>query len=374
MIHRVLHVVSAMNRGGAETLLMNVYRNIDRSKVQFDFVSHRMESCDYDDEIISLGGRIYRIHSFGQQGPIAYLNELKKIMSQTNYVAVHSHTDYQSGFAALAGKMAGIKKRICHSHSNNWGRGNGLKASMMFKVLQTVIHYAATDYCACSVEAARFLFGSSLTDSGKTFVMKNGIEIGRFVNIEASVQLDIKQELNIASESKIIGHVGTFSPSKNHTFLLKVLKQMIDEEKDVIAVLVGDGALRSSIEAEARRMGIFNRIRFLGVRVDIPKLMKSFDVFVFPSVFEGFGIVTVEAQCSGTPCVAADTVPKVTDMGVGLMSFISLDESLEAWSQQINMALFMKKPDQNTILNKIASQGFDIRDSIHDWLDLYGVS
>lgn len=374
MTHRVLHVVSAMNRGGAETLLMNVYRNIDRCKIQFDFVSHRMETCDYDDEITSLGGRIFRIPSLGQTGPLAYINELKKIMTQTNYAAVHSHTDYQSGFAALAAKMAGIKKRICHSHSNNWARGDGLKSRMTLKAMQTLIRYTATDYCACSVEAARFLFGPTLADNGKTHVMKNGIEIYRFLNLEPDCQFSVKQELNIPSESKIIGHVGTFSPSKNHAFLLKVLKHMTEEGKDVVAVLAGVGSLRTDIEAEANKMGIFNRMRFLGVRADIPRLMKAFDVFVFPSVFEGFGIVALEAQCSGTPCVAADTVPKFTDMGVGLMNFVSLDETLETWSRQINNALWLERPDQKIIINKITRRGFDIRQNIHEWLDLYGVS
>jgi glycosyltransferase EpsF len=374
MIHNVLHVVSAMNRGGAETLLMNVYRNIDRDKIQFDFVTHRIEACDYDDEITLLGGRIFRIPSLGQTGPLSYINELKKIMTQTNYTAVHSHTDYQSGFAALAAKLAGIKKRICHSHSSNWGRGDSLKARMTLKAMQILIRYAATDYCACSVEAARFLFGPSLADSEKIHVMKNGIEINRFSKLEPDCQRDVKQELNIPPESIIIGHVGTFSLSKNHIFLLKVLKQMTEEGKDVVAVLVGDGLLKTGIEDEAEKMGIFNRIRFLGVRADIPRLMRAFDVFVFPSVFEGFGIVTLEAQCSGTPCVVADAVPRLTDMGAGLIDFVGLHEGPAVWSQQINKALYVEKPDQNTIINKIARRGFDIRQNIHDWLNIYGVS
>lgn len=363
-----------MNRGGAETLLMNVYRNIDRSKVQFDFVSHRMEKCDYDDEITSLGGKIFRIQSLGQSGPLTYTNELKKIMRNTDYAAVHSHTDYQSGFAALAGKMTHIKKRICHSHSNNWGKENSLKQRLTLKAMRTLIRFAATDYCACSEEAAGFLFGSSAADNGKTSILKNGIELNRFTNVEPELPMTIKQELNIPSHSKIIGHVGTFSPSKNHVFLLKILKQMTVEGIDVFAIMVGDGSLRRDIEAEARYMGIFNRIRFLGVRADIPRLMKSFDVFVFPSLFEGFGIVTLEAQCAGTPCVVADTIPKLTDMGVDLVNYVSLDESLETWSSQIEKAMFMEKPELNMIVNNIRSRGFDIKQNIDNWLDMYGVS
>ena len=124
---RVLHIVSAMDRGGAEALLMNVYRNIDREMVQFDFVSHKSEESDYDKEIIALGGTIHRISSLGQLGPLAYMKELVKVMSSNRYVAAHAHTDYQGGFVAIAAKIAGIKIRICHSHSNNWPMGSGVK-------------------------------------------------------------------------------------------------------------------------------------------------------------------------------------------------------------------------------------------------------
>lgn len=374
MTQRILHVVSAMNRGGAETLLMNVYRNIDRDKLQFDFVSHRLEICDYDEEILSLGGRIFRIQSLGQQGPFRYMNELKKIMSQTNYIAVHSHTDYQSGFAVLSAKRAGIGKRICHSHSNNWGRGDGLRARFILNAMRMVIRYAATNYCACSLEAAEFLFGPSQANSRKMHLMKNGIEIKSFINIDPDARVSVRRELNIPLDSSIIGHIGTFSPSKNHRFLLELLERMTEEGKDVTLILAGDGPLRSEIEAEAMRRDLFHRIRFLGVRRDVARLMKAFDVFVFPSLFEGFGIVVLEAQCAGTPCVIADTVPKLTDMGVHLVSYISLEESMEIWSHQICKVLEAEKPDQQTILDTVANRGFDIKDNIHDWLQMYGVS
>ena len=280
---RVLHVVSAMNRGGAETLLMNVYRNIDKSKIQFDFISHRNEKGDYDDEIESLGGRIFRVSSLGQIGPTAYVKELKKVMSNNRYIAVHAHTDYQSGFPALAAKMSGINKRICHSHSNHFPKGNGLKERSILKVLQSIIKYSATDYCACSTEAAHFLFGQKTVNRKKVYLLNNGIEISQFTNIDPDCSTSVKQELDIPMDAKIIGHIGHFSESKNHTFILKVLKEMLEENKNAFVVLVGDGPLRNQIEEEARELGIVNHIRFLGVRADIPRLMKAFDVFLFPS-------------------------------------------------------------------------------------------
>jgi glycosyltransferase EpsF len=369
---RVLHVVSAMERGGAETLLMNIYRNIDRTNIQFDFVSHRKEKCDYDDEIISLGGNVYRVSSLGQMGPLAYIKQLKKIITSQNYSAVHAHTDYQCGFPALAAKLAGIKRRICHAHSNNWPKGRGLRQQIALKALQMLIKYSASDYCACSVEAGRFLFGQSSIDRGQVRVIKNGIEISQFIDQDLNNHSSVKHEFNIPQESKVIGHIGRFSESKNHAFLLKVLKRLVEEKQDIVAILVGDGPLRKDMEEEARKLGILSNIRFAGVRTDIPRLMKAFDVFLFPSLYEGFGIVTVEAQSCGTPCVASDSVPKNTDMGLGLITFISLNEDVGTWSQEITKSFMKETPSKNEIRKNISKLGFDIQKNIPEWMELYG--
>jgi glycosyltransferase EpsF len=369
---RILHIVSAMNRGGAETVLMNVHRHLNRSKVQFDYVSHSTKKCDFDDEIASLGGQIYRIPSLGQSGPISYIRSLKKIMSAHDYAAVHAHTDYQSGFVTLAAKMIGINKRICHSHSSNWGRSNGLKGKIALKALQAIIKYSATDCCACSVAAAHFLFGRDWANTNKVRVLKNGIDIDQFIH--CTVRDDsVRQELNIAPGTKIIGHIGRFSPSKNHQFLLRILERMLEGGKQVVAVFVGDGPLMQEVEHQANQLGIYNYTRFLGVRNDIPRLMAAFDVFVFPSLFEGFGMVTLEAQASGTPCVAADTVPKATDLGLGLMSFVSLDASLNSWIDKIDHAMLTDRPDAKRIYSHFIKSGFDIKQNIEDWMAVYGI-
>ncbi|MEF2245680.1 glycosyltransferase family 1 protein [Paenibacillus sp. IITD108] len=370
MARRILHIVSAMNRGGAETLLMNVYRNLDRQMLQFDFVSHREECCDYDEEIEALGGRIYKIKSLGNQGPIGYIHELKKIMSGADYAAVHSHMDYQSGFPALSAKLAGIPIRICHSHSSSWPKGSGMKAGFMLRAMKAVIRYSATDYRACSNEAAQFLFGSS----SKTRLLYNAIDLNAYENTSLQTRNKVRQELNIPAGSLMIGHVGTFSTSKNHRFLLQLLREMLMKGKKAVLVLVGEGALRPAIELEASQMGLHANIRFLGTRADVPSLMSCFDVFVFPSQFEGFGIAVLEAQAAGTPCVVSDAVPKLTDMGLGLIQYIGLDKSYEQWSESIDKALASTKPDRQTIHHKMSQKGFDIKQNLKQWLQMYGVS
>lgn len=355
-------------------MLMNIYRNIDRSKIQFDFISHRKEKCDYDDEIASLGGRVYRISSLGQSGPVSYIRALKNIMSTERYVAVHSHTDYQCGFPAFAAKMSGIQRRICHSHANQWFRRGNFQERMALKALQTLIKFAATDYGACSEEAARFLFGEKKVENGKVQILKNGIEVSEYLDTAAIDRSFLTDECRIPPIAKVIGHVGNFSAIKNQSFILKVLRQLLTEGMDVFAVLVGDGPLRSSIAEEASKLGIRDHVRFPGVRADIPSLMQAFDVLLFPSLHEGFGIVTLEAQCAGIPCVVSDTVPKSTDMGLGLVSYLSLSQDLLNWSEAVKKAFITERPDRQTITKKFSKLGFNIRDNVPHWLELYGVS
>jgi glycosyltransferase EpsF len=373
-VKRVLHIVSTMDRGGAETLIMNVYRNLDKKKLQFDFITHSPKKGEFDDEIQGLGGIVYKIPSLGQLGPLEYVKRLIEIMKSKPYIGVHAHTDYQSGFPALAAKIAGIQNRICHSHSNNWLKGTKMKEKIILKILQTVIKFTATSYCSCSKEAAGFLFGKRVLENGKTNILKNFIDIRTFTNTDRNCRKSVVQELSLQDDAKIIGHVGTFSESKNQIYILNILKKLLEEDKCYVALLVGDGPLREKIEYEAQRLGIDNHIKFLGVREDIPRLMKAFNVFLFPSIFEGFGIVTLEAQGAGTPCIVSDSIPSSVDMDLGLVSFVNLNHRIEVWCQEIKKGLLIERPNNATIINKFSNKGFDIQNNVNDWLSLYGLN
>lgn len=360
-----------MNRGGAESLIMNIYRNIDRSKVQFDFIVHQQKKGDFDEEILELGGKIYRISSLGQIGPFSYINELVNIMKLHEYIAVHSHTDYQSGFPALAAKIAGIKRRICHSHSNNWIKKDGIKDRVTLIILQSIIKYSATCYCSCSEEAARFLFGNNGLKG--TTILKNGIDVRKFTDLDQGCRDSLLVELNLPQNAKIIGHVGTFSISKNQIVILEVLSKLLRVDPNIFAVLVGDGPMKEEVERKAGELGIAENLKFLGKRADIPRLMKSFDVFLFPSIYEGFGIVTIEAQCAGIPCVLSSSVPKSVDMGLGLVSYINLNDDLDVWCSEIIKSFQIKRPDSSKIVKQVSQNGYEIKNNINEWLNLYGV-
>lgn len=373
-IRRVLHIVSAMDRGGAETLIMNIYRNLDRTKIQFDFVVHSNKMNDFEEEIVKLGGKIFKIQSLGQLGPFNYVKELIKIMKSNHYIAIHSHTDYQSGFPALAAKLSGVKKRICHSHSNNWPNRGQFKEKMSLKVLQKIIQLSATNYCSCSKEAAQFLFGNKLVNSERVRIFKNGIDIRDFTKMEVNSRNNVIHELKLPKDVKIIGHVGKFSDSKNQIFILNLLKKLLKEDERYCALLIGDGPLKAQMEAEADRLGILDHVKFLGVREDIPKLMRAFDVFLFPSKFEGFGIVVLEAQSAGTPCVLSASVPKMTDVGLGLTTFVDLKESLDVWCHKVKESIEKERPSSGFIVETISEKGYNIQSTINEWVELYGAS
>ncbi|WP_057912981.1 glycosyltransferase family 1 protein [Peribacillus muralis] len=371
---RILHIVSAMDRGGAETIIMNIYRNLDRNKIQFDFITHSTKKEDFEEEILALGGNIMKIPSLGKTGPLSYLKELKRIMSSKHYHAVHAHTDYLAGFPVLAAKMSGIKIRICHSHSDNWSKGNLFKERLTLKALQALMKVSANRYCSCSHEAAKFMFGKQTLRQGKVTILKNGINVGEFTGTKIDSRDRIMKEFGLKENAKIIGHVGRFSDSKNHQFILRLMHELVKNDRSFFALLVGDGPLRQEIEHKAKALGIMENIKFLGVRTDIPRLMKGFDVFLFPSLFEGFGIAALEAQGSGTPCILSDTIPKSIDMNLGLLSFISLNEPLDVWCNEVNASLLLAAPDDEAIQCKIATNGYDIYGNVKEWIKLYEVS
>ncbi|MEC1157485.1 glycosyltransferase family 1 protein [Cytobacillus horneckiae] len=363
--YRVLHVVSSMGRGGAETLIMNVYRQMDRSKCQFDFITHSHGENDYNQEIRRLGGDIYQIDSLGLVGPKQYLKRLKDVMKIREYDAVHAHTDYQAGFPALAAKQLGIATRICHSHSSGWPK-NSWKDRLTLKAMQGLIRYSATEYCSCSEEAAAFLFGKR-----KAKILKNSIDVHSFLDIHPDSKQFMHELLNIPQSGKVIGHIGRFSTSKNQSFLIPIIKKLLHDDSSYYLVLAGDGPLREKVEAEAKAAGIWDHIRFLGIRKDIPQLMNAFDVFLFPSIFEGFGIVMLEAQCAGIPCIAADTVPKSTDMELGLVKYISLETKISDWCDEIEASFNYSRPSKALIHQQFANKGFHINDAWKDWFQLY---
>ncbi|MEH7444053.1 glycosyltransferase family 1 protein [Bacillus sp. JJ1122] len=350
---RVLHVVVNMNRGGAETLLMNLYRNIDRSKIQFDFLT--CKEGVFDQEIIELGGKVHRIPYITEVGHSEYIRALKLFFSENpNYKIVHSHMDKMSGFPLRAAKQAGIPVRIAHSHSTR--SEGGIIASTYKWFAGNMITKYATNFVACSKEAADWLFKH---DSKQALILKNGIQSDKF-QFSMKKRKENRDKLEVPIDHFAIGHVGRFSAPKNHFFLLEIFKDFLVLNENAILLLVGDGPLLPEVKKKAEEMELSSKVKFLGNRDDVDCVLQTLDLFLFPSLFEGFPVSVMEAQGSGIPCLISDCITKDVDLGSELLNFLPL-KNKKAWLDKM-MVIKNKGFNRNSHAHLLISKnGYDIK-------------
>lgn len=354
---RVLQIVTYMGRGGLETMLMNYYRHIDRSKVQFDFLVHRDFEADYDKEILKLGGRIYHVSRLVPWSK-SYRNELKNFFkTHPEYKIVHVHQDCLSSVALQCAKECGIPVRIAHSHNSNQDKNIKylFKRYYMRKIPET-----ATDLFACGKAAGDWMFG------GKTYrLLPNAIAIEKYI-YEEEKSKKIKRELGL-EENIIIGHIGRFNPQKNHEFLVDIFEKCLEKNRKVTLMLVGDGEGRKEIENKVKKQGLQDKVLFMGVRKDIPELLQVMDVFVFPSLYEGLPVTMIEAQAAGVPAVISDRVSEECIITEGLVKVEGLENTPEQWAEEILKQAKISKNDKSEEIKKAK---YDV-ETTAKWLEEY---
>ena len=329
-VTRVLHAVGSMNRGGQETFIMNVYRNIDRKKLQFDFLLNNPQKCDYEDEITAMGGIIYRIpRRFPNY--FAHLRALDNFMKNHRYYGVvHQHANSCSAISSLIyAKKYKVNKIVFHSHSSK--PDAGIIPIIFNFIYKPRISKYATHYFACSDSAADNLFGKYIGKS-EIRIIRNAIDSERYA-IDDVVRTKIRMDFGFGSKY-VIGHVGRFSREKNHSFLLDVFRAVHNANPDTVLLLVGDGELRGDITEKVKSINLENHVIFTGIRSDIPDLLFAMDVLLFPSLWEGLGMVLIEAQASGLHCIVSDTVPKEAQ-ATELLEYVSLRESASSWADSV---------------------------------------
>lgn len=368
---RILHIVGIMNVGGIETLLMNIYRNIDKEKIQFDFLVTREEKGFFDDEILSFGGKIYNIPSLKKVGFRQYKNNLLNFFqTHREYNIVHCHRDALCALYLREAKKAKIPIRIAHCHTTKIIEPKGVKGSintLIKKYFKCISTKYATNYFACSKESAVWLFGKSIGQSA--YILKNGIYLDNYA-YDICLRNKVRQELNISDDTFLLGHVGSFTLPKNHNFIIKVFSNLKQQKNNVKLLLVGSGNLEGQIRENIKYLGIEDDVIFLGVRNDVNKLLMAIDLFVFPSLFEGLGIALLEAQATGLECLISSNIPNEVDMGLNLLHRIPLNEEL--WVNFINE----NKKEITTVrrfsnLSKVRENGYDIVKSIGEIEELY---
>ncbi|WP_081749141.1 glycosyltransferase [Butyrivibrio sp. FCS014] len=328
---RVLHMIASLEMGGSQSMVMNIYRNIDREKVQFDFIIDHTDRDDYRSEIESLGGKIFVLPTF--RG-VNYF-EIKKAWNSffdehPEYKILHTHSrSYASVYLPIA-KNHGLKT-IAHSHSTS----NGKKAVSHIKdFMQLPIRFQADYMFACSLEAGEWLFGKKATKSDKFRIIPNSIDFDKF-KYDERVRKKVRTEYGL-TDSFVVGHVGRMIEAKNHFFLLECFKEFKKLNPDSKLLLVGDGKLMSDVKNYAGELGVLQDTIFTG-NTDSPQdYYQAMDCFVFPSLWEGFGMSVIEAEAVGLSCIVSDVIPKSVDMGVGLVSFVSLGEGPAGWADRIN--------------------------------------
>jgi glycosyltransferase involved in cell wall biosynthesis len=345
------------NAGGIQEMVIKWMQNIDTDQFQIDILSYNTGKKDnYPERVKELGGNIYIIQTYVSAK--YFINSFKQLKeffeAHHDYDILHAHSSSKALFVMEYAKRYGIKTRILHSHCTQFVTKSkfALLAANLFKIPTNLL---TTDYFACSPEAGSFLFGQKAVDKGNVIIAHNGINTNIF-NYQPNIRQQVRKELGV--EDKIVlGNVGRFRPQKNHSFLLKIFKAVSEKEKNAILICVGNGELENKVKTEARELGIYDKIMFLGVRSDVPNLMQAMDVLVMPSLFEGLPVTGVEAQAVGLPCVFATTISteaKILDN----TCFVNLSGSLDEWATNIlDVAINNQRTNTTAILR---DKGYDI--------------
>lgn len=327
---RVLQIIGIVCGGGVESVIMNYYRNIDRSKIQFDFVIDGHGKSLLDDEIISLGGKIYKVEPY-KKNILKYMWQIYRIIKDNNYQIVHSNMNTLSVFSLFAAWLAGAKIRIVHNHST------AVKSERLRSILKYILRpfntIFANQYFACSKLAGRWMFGNSAMDNGKVTIIHNAIDLNKYAYNEQK-RITLRKRLGIKKNQLVLGHVGRFVYQKNHEFLIDVFAEVVKKKSDAVLLLIGDGPLKKHIEEKVHQLNLSKNVHFLGLRTDVANLYNAMDVFILPSYYEGLVVVGIEAQANGLYMIASSNISIETKCSE-LMQFKKLDLGATNWAETI---------------------------------------
>ncbi len=364
----ILHAVGTMDPGGVEVWLLNVLKYIDRDLFEFHFCTFGPKPGLFADEVERLGGRMLRCPRGAN--PWSFARRFRKILREGNYDAVHSHVTLFSGAVLRWAHAEGIPTRIAHSHASQDDKPDSRARSYYRRTMKSWIDRYSTRGLAASRIAAALLFGDDWETDRRFHILHCGIDLLPFQDSVACAQVRI--ELGVPDGAPVVGHVGRFEAQKNHRFLLEVFGEIQKRIPNVHLLLVGDGPLRAQIEAQSEAMGLSGKMRLVGIRTDVARLMRGgMDVFVFPSLFEGLPIAVIEAQAAGLGCIVSDTVTGEARVLGDQFTQLSLSKRPEEWAATAVEALRRGKAEASSALQAIAQSDFCIQKSIPTLSNLY---
>ena len=358
---RILHMIGSLNIGGSQSMVVNLHKAIDRTKVQFDYVIDHPGQLAYGDIVRRLGGKIFEMPTFKGSNLFEIRKSWKLFFKEhPEYKVLHSHVrSYASLYMPIARKE-GVKT-IIHSHSTSNGKG---LLSVVKRVMQFPLRYQADAFFACSKDAGAWLFGKRVVDGKNFHILQNAIDVEKY-RFNQKIRDEYREKLGLGNKKTFI-HVGRFHPAKNHVFLLNLFADILRKNGNSVLLLAGDGELRSVIEQQIVALNIQNSVIVLGSRSDVPNLLQAADCFLFPSVWEGLPVTVVEAQAAGLPCLVSDRVTK--EVGISdIIHYLPVDQGSQPWITMLEKISLTKKD----VSKQISDAGFDIRFTACRLADFY---
>lgn len=356
---KILQVTTRMNIGGIETFLMNVLKKIDKEKYEFTFLTYRNENFDYEDEIIENNGKIIRISNPKKVSPLRHYKELISILKKEKYNIVHCHTYFDSAIVMMAAKKCGVPIRITHSHTTLGSMKVGPFRRLKWIIGKVMIKRYSTNLVACSKEAGKALF-----DQERFLVIPNGIDFDRF-QYNKALRKKYRAKFEINKDTVVVGHVGRLDEAKNHSFLLDIFKEYLKINSNALLVLIGSGEKENEIISKINQLDISKNVRMLGNQMNVNELINIFDVFVFPSIYEGLPLSVLEVQANGLPSIISDRISKEVAVS-DCIKYMSLSDSKEDWAKMIDI-----KKDRLDTLKVMKKSIYSIDVSMKMLLDLY---
>lgn len=349
---RVLQIMGIVESGGVEAVIMNYYRHIDRSKVQFDFVMHKGGNPGYIAEIKSLGGRVFEVTPYSKN-IVSFTHEIYKVIKEGHYKIVHSNMNSMSCFPLFAAWLAGADVRILHNHTTDT-KAEGIR-TIIKRVLRPFARLLANRYWACSKLAGAWMYGQKAVDEGKVTIINNAIDLSRFA-FKQEIRDKLRKEMGLEGKF-VVGHVGRFMKQKNHDFLIDIFAELVKQKPESVLLLIGEGPLFGHIRDKVKSLDLQDKVRFLGVRSDVAELYNAMDVFVLPSFYEGLPVVGVEVQANGLPFLCSDMVTKEILISNNI-TLLALGVAHKKWIDEFVKVL--NRSSNADVLQSMHSSGFDI--------------
>lgn len=368
MKRRILHVTGAMNVGGTETMLVNLYRKINND-IKFDFISYSDKEAYYDKEIESLGGRVIRLSPPNERGFFKAIKDIREVIKEDGpYDAVHTHMLFNCGIAMIAAYLSGVKVRVSHAHTTS-DDSTSIIRKIYIVFMRSIIKLFSTDFCACSNAAGKYLFGSSISSNKRYKIIPNYIDYEKFIN--CTDINSVRKEFGIREDEFVVCNIGRFITAKNHEFLIDVANEMIKKNNKVKFILVGVGDLKKDIQNKVKSLELEDNIFFTGIRKDIPAILNNSDLFILPSIYEGLGLVLLEAQASNIPCLVSEAIQPEVNLGVDLVKKLNLSDGPKVWADEAIELMNKKKEENINIINAVKSKKYDLNSILESLLSIY---